>query len=210
MPGDSTTYVPTARTRVRRLSQRGSYDRALVHAILDEALVCHVGFVHEGQAYVLPTAFARDGELLYVHGAVANRMLGSLAGGASICITVTLVDGLVLARSAFHHSMNYRSLVVLGPCREVLDETEKLRAFDALVDRCAPGRSREARRANAAELRATRVFALELVEVSAKVRSGPPKDDDDDLAYPCWAGVIPLSLERGVPAPDTPRELERT
>jgi nitroimidazol reductase NimA-like FMN-containing flavoprotein (pyridoxamine 5'-phosphate oxidase superfamily) len=209
MPGDSTTYGPTARTRLRRLSQRGSYDRGLVHALLDEALVCHVGFVHEAQPYVLPMAFARIGELLYVHGAVANRMLGSLAGGASICVTVTLLDGLVLARSAFHHSMNYRSLVALGPAREVLDPPEKLRAFDALVDRCAPERSREARGANAEELRATRVFALELLEVSAKMRSGPPLDDEDDLAHPCWAGVIPLSLERGDPVPDTPHALPR-
>jgi nitroimidazol reductase NimA-like FMN-containing flavoprotein (pyridoxamine 5'-phosphate oxidase superfamily) len=205
MPSDSTSYTATARTRVRRLSQRGSYDRALVHAILDEALVCHLGFVHEGQPYVLPTAFARVGEALYVHGAVANRMLGSLASGASICVTITLLDGLVLARSAFHHSMNYRSVVALGPTREVTDEAEKLLAFDALVDRCAPGRSSQARPANAAELRATRVFALDLVEVSAKTRRGPPLDDAADLAHPCWAGVIPLALERGAPIPDEPQ-----
>jgi uncharacterized protein len=204
MPSDSTPYTMTGRTRVRRLSQRGSYDRALVHAILDEALVCHLGFVHEGQSYVLPTAFARVGESLYVHGAVANRMLGSLASGASICVTVTLLDGLVLARSAFHHSMNYRSVVALGPARELTDATEKLRAFDALVDRCAPGRSSQARPANATELRATRVFALDLVEVSAKTRQGPPLDDAEDLTYPCWAGVIPLTLERGEPVPDEP------
>lgn len=204
MASDSTAYVPTARTRVRRLSQRGSYDRALVHSILDEALVCHVGFVFEGQPYVMPTAFARVDETLYVHGAVANRMLGALAGGASICVTVTLLDGLVLARSAFHHSMNYRSVVALGPAREVTDEAEKLSAFDALVERCGTGRSREARPANAAELRATRVFALTLSEVSAKTRSGPPHDDEVDLAQPCWAGVIPLALERGAPVPDDP------
>jgi len=206
MASDSTAYAPTPRTRVRRLSQRGSYDRALVHSVLDEALVCHVGFVHEGQPYVMPTAFARLGETLYVHGAVANRMLGALSGADSICVTVTLLDGLVLARSAFHHSMNYRSVVALGPAREVTDETEKRRAFDALVERCAPGRSREARAANPSELRGTRVFAIELLEVSAKTRQGPPLDDESDLAQPCWAGVIPLALERGTPVPDVPRD----
>jgi len=204
MTTEHTAYVPTARTRVRRLSQRGSYDRALVHGILDEALVCHVGFVHEGQPYVMPTAFARIEETLYLHGAVANRMLGALAEGGSICVTVTLLDGLVLARSAFHHSMNYRSVVTLGPAREITDEAEKRRAFDALVDRVGPERSRLARPANAAELRTTRVLALDLVEVSAKTRSGPPLDDPADLAQPCWAGVIPLALQQGEPLADSP------
>lgn len=196
-------YTQTPRTRIRRLSQRGTYDRALVHSILDEALVCHVGFVHEAQPVVIPTAFARVDERLYIHGAVANRMLGVLASGAPTCVTVTLLDGLVLARSAFHHSMNYRSVVVLGAAREVTDEPEKRVAFDALVERVRPGRSREARPANDAELRATRVLALDLVEVSAKVRTGPPRDDPEDLALECWAGVIPLALTAGEPIEDS-------
>lgn len=195
---------------MRRLSQRGSYDRALVHAILDEALVCHVGFVHEGQPYVIPMAFARIGERLVMHGAVANRTLGVLATGAPVCVTVTLLDGLVLARSAFHHSMNYRCVVALGTARELTDEAEKREAFDALVERVRPGRSREARPANAEELRTTRVLALDLEEVSAKVRSGPPRDDPEDLDLPCWAGVVPLALTAGepVPAPDLRQERE--
>lgn len=200
--GEPAAYTATERTRLRRHAERGSYDRVLVHAILDEALVCHVGFVHDGQSHVIPTVFARVGELLYVHGAVANRMLGALAGGQRICCTVTLLDGLVLARSHMYHSMNYRSVVVLGAARDVTDPDEKRLAFQALIDRVEPGRSGRSRPANESELRATRVLALPLVEVSAKVRSGPPLDPPEDRALPYWAGVIPLTLARGEPIPD--------
>jgi uncharacterized protein len=196
------TYLPTARTRVRRLAQRGSYDRALVHSILDEALVCHVGYVHEGQPFVIPTAFVRLDETLYIHGAVANRTLGALSAPNGVCITVTLLDGLVLARSAFHHSMNYRSVIALGHAREVVDDGEKRSALDALVDRLEPGRARVVRAPNEKELRVTRVLALDLVEVSAKTRSGPPLDDADDLGQNCWAGSVPVKLVRGEPIPD--------
>jgi nitroimidazol reductase NimA-like FMN-containing flavoprotein (pyridoxamine 5'-phosphate oxidase superfamily) len=205
------SYAVTERTRLRRRAARGSYDRATVHAILDEAFVCHVGFLHEGEPFVMPTAFVRDGELLYVHGAAANRMLASLAGGGRACVTVTLLDGLVLARSYMHHSMNYRSVVVLGAAREVTDSEEKRRAFAALIERVERGRSERARPANDAELRMTRVFAFPLEEVSAKTRSGPPLDDPEDLALPYWAGVIPLSLTAGAPIPDTtPERVEPT
>jgi nitroimidazol reductase NimA-like FMN-containing flavoprotein (pyridoxamine 5'-phosphate oxidase superfamily) len=195
-------YAVTERTRVRRYAKRASYDRALVHSILDEALVCHVGFVHEGEPYVIPTTFAREGDVLYVHGAVANRMLASLSGGGRICITVTLLDGLVLARSFMHHSMNYRSVVAVGAAREVTDPDEKRRAFAALIERVEPGRSRRSRPANDEELRVTRVLAFPLVEVSAKQRSGPPLDAPEDLVLPYWAGVIPLKLTPGEPIPD--------
>jgi hypothetical protein len=195
-------YAPTPRTQVRRMSPRGSYDRALVHGILDEALVCHVGFVQDAQPFVLPMAFARVDERLYLHGAVKNRMLGVLAERAPICVTVTILDGLVLARSAYHHSMNYRTVVALGTASEVLDEAEKRVAFDALVERVRAGRSREARAANAVELKITRVLALDLVEVSAKTRTGPPRDEPEDMAFPCWAGIIPIALTRGAPIDD--------
>jgi nitroimidazol reductase NimA-like FMN-containing flavoprotein (pyridoxamine 5'-phosphate oxidase superfamily) len=156
-------YVPTDRTRVRRLAQRGSYDRTLVHSILDEALVCHVGYVLDGQPFVIPTAFVRVGETVYVHGAIANRTLGALSAPGGICLTVTLLDGLVLARSAFHHSMNYRSVVALGQARDVVDDAEKRKVLDALVDRLQPGRAGVARAPNEKEIRVTRVLALDLV-----------------------------------------------
>ncbi|HYO96842.1 MAG TPA: pyridoxamine 5'-phosphate oxidase family protein [Polyangiaceae bacterium] len=192
-------YTPTERTRVRRLSQRGTYDRGVVHAILDEALVCHLGFVREGQPFVIPTVHVRVDECLYVHGARANAALTAIASGEPVCITVTLLDGLVLARSAFHHSMNYRSVVVLGVAREIHEETAKRQVLDALVERVGSGRAAKVRAASPAELRATRLFGLDLAEVSAKVRSGPPSDDAEDLILPCWAGVIPLALTRGEP-----------
>jgi uncharacterized protein len=201
-----TTYVPTTRTRVRRLPQRGSYDRALVHSILDEALVCHLGYVHDGHPFVIPTAFVRVEETLYVHGAVANRTLGSLSAPNGVCITVTLLDGLVLARSAFHHSMNYRSVVALGQAREVVDAAEKRRALHALVERLEPGRTGVVRAPNEKELRVTRVLAFDLVEVSAKTRTGPPLDDEEDLALECWAGVVPVKLVRDEPLPDVRAE----
>ncbi|MFN8543687.1 MAG: pyridoxamine 5'-phosphate oxidase family protein [Candidatus Binatia bacterium] len=198
------TFVPTERTRVRRLPARATYDRATVEAILDEGLVCHVAFLDGDQPFVLPTAYARVGDRLYVHGSAASRMLRTLAGGVPVCVTVTLLDGLVLARSAFHHSMNYRSVVLLGRATEVVDPDERLAALTAIVDHVVPARSAEVRPPSPKELRATRVLAVPLVEASAKVRTGPPLDDEEDLGLACWAGVIPLALAPGapVPAPD--------
>ena len=195
------TYSPTPRTTLHRRPARGTYDRATVHAILDEALVCHVGFAIDGQPFVLPTMFARDGETLFVHGAAAGRMLKTLAGGVPVCVTASLFDGLVLARSAFHHSMNYRSVVILGAARDVTDLDEKLHAMAMLVDKVSPGRSRKARAPNEKEARATRVLALELDEVSAKVRAGGPIDDAEDLRHPVWTGVVPFALRAGSPEP---------
>ena len=193
--------APSERTRVRRLPRRGAYDRATIDAILDEALICHLAFSVEGQPYAIPTAFARIGDHVYVHGSAASRMLRA-AGGAPVCFTATLLDGLVLARSAFHHSMNYRSVVVLGAAEEVSDEEERLAAMRALVERVAPGRWAEIRPPNAQELKATTILRLAIAESSAKIRTGPPIDDDEDLALPCWAGVIPLALAAGAPIAD--------
>jgi nitroimidazol reductase NimA-like FMN-containing flavoprotein (pyridoxamine 5'-phosphate oxidase superfamily) len=197
-----TAYDSTPRTTFHRIPARGTYDRAAVHAILDEALVCHLGFSYAGQPFVIPTTFVRDGETLYVHGAAASRTLKSLASGVAACVTVTLLDGLVLARSAFHHSMNYRSVVALGIAHEVTDLVEKSRVFGLLVDKVSPGRSRAVRAPNDKELRATSLLALPLVEVSAKVRAGGPLDDAEDMALPVWAGVVPLGLRCGPLVPD--------
>src|SRR5690349_15154210 len=182
-------YARTERTRVFRKPGRGSYDRELVHSILDEALVCHVGFVQDGQPYVIPTIHAREGETLFLHGAVGNRTLKALAGGAPCCVTATLVDGLVLARAALHHSLNYRSVMVLGTAREISDPAEKQRALRAVVEHIAPGRPDGIRGPNEADLRSTKVLSMEIEEVSAKVRTGPPLDEDTDLELPYWAGV---------------------
>jgi nitroimidazol reductase NimA-like FMN-containing flavoprotein (pyridoxamine 5'-phosphate oxidase superfamily) len=195
-------YPVTPQTRVRRRAQRARYERATVHAILDEALVCHVGFVVDGQPRVIPTAYVRIEETLYLHGSPASRMLRSLGGELPACVTVTLLDGIVLARSAFHHSMNYRSVVVLGSARVVLDDEEKKRAMHALVEHVSPGRSSDARPPSAQELAQTLVLALPLALVSAKIRTGPPIDDEADHALPVWAGVIPLHLAPGAPLPD--------
>ena len=195
-------FAATPRTAVRRLPKRGVYDRAAVFAILDEALVCHVGFSREGQPFVIPTIFARMGDRLYVHGSAASRMLHALAEGVDACVTVTLVDGLVLARSAFHHSMNYRSVVVLGRARLVTDPDEKRAALEAIVEHVVPGRSRDVRAPSERELLATSVLRLDLVEVSAKVRTGPPVDDTEDMDLPCWAGEIPLRLQAQAPVAD--------
>ena len=194
-------YPVTPRTQVRRRAQRGRYDRASVHAILDEGLVCHVGFVADGEPFVIPTADARAGETLYLHGSPASQMLRSLAGGLPVCVTVTLVDGIVLARSAFHHSMNYRSVVAYGHPREVTDPDEKDRAQAALVDHVARGRAQDARMPNQRELEQTTILAIELEEVSAKVRTGPPNDAAEDLELPVWAGVLPLRVVPGEPEP---------
>jgi len=192
----------TPRTTVRRLAARGRYDRETIHGILDEALVCHVGFVVDGQPYVIPTIHARVGDTLYLHGSTVNRMLTTLREGVAACVTVTIVDGLVMARSAFHHSMNYRSVVVLATAREVGDPEERRQALEAIVEHVAPGRAKDARPPSEKELRATLVLALPLDEASAKVRTGPPVDDEEDYALPCWAGVIPLTLTAGPPVDD--------
>lgn len=196
------TDLQTDRSTVRRLAARGHYDRETVHAILDEALICHVGFVVHGSPAVIPTIHWREGDTLYVHGSVASRMLRTLKDGVEACVTVTLLDGLVLARSAFHHSMNYRSVVVYGTAREVTDREEKIRALESLVEHVVRGRSREVRAPNESELRVTTVLALPIGEASAKIRTGGPSDDEEDYALPVWAGVVPLCLVAGEPVAD--------
>ena len=193
---------PTARSRVRRLPERGAYDRATIDAILDEAMICHVGFVEDGQPYVIPTIHARDGDQLYLHGSSASRTLRELAGGIPMCVTVTILDGLVLARSAFHHSMNYRSVVVLGTAVEVEDRSEQLHAMETISEHVAPGRWAEARQPDDREIRQTKILRIALDEASAKMRSGGPKDDEEDLALPVWAGVLPFRLVPQEPTTD--------
>jgi uncharacterized protein len=190
-------------TTVKRHPERGAYDRATIDSILDEALICHLGFLVEGRPFVIPTIHARDGETLYVHGSPASRMLRAAKAGVDICVTVTLLDGLVLARSVYNHSMNYRSVVVLGRAREVTDRDEKLRAMQRVVEHVVPGRWNDARRPTDGEIKGTTILALALDEASAKIRSGPPTDDDADLRLPVWAGVIPLGIEPGDPVPDS-------
>ncbi len=195
-------YTPTPRTQVRRLPKRAVYDRDQVYSILDAGYVCHVGFVSRGQPFVIPIGYARAGDRLYIHGSPASRMLRTLEQGADVCVTVTLLDGFVLARSAFHHSMNYRSVVVFTKAHSVTDPGEKMEALRAIVEHVWPGRWRQVRRPNARELDATTVLALPLDEASAKVRTGPPIDDEPDYALPVWAGVVPVRLELGEPIPD--------
>ncbi|MGH9945281.1 MAG: pyridoxamine 5'-phosphate oxidase family protein [Pyrinomonadaceae bacterium] len=185
-------FTPTERTDVRRLPQRGSYEREVVYRILDEGLVCHVGFVVEGQPFVIPTGYGRAGDTLYLHGARASRMMKSLAGGREVCVTITLLDGLVLARSAFHHSMNYRSVVVFGRAHEVTDRVEKTEALRLFTEHMVPGRWADVRPPTAAELNGTTVLALPLAEGSAKIRTGPPVGEEDDFHLPHWAGELPL------------------
>src|ERR1044071_3769832 len=197
-----TDSLQTTRTTVRRLPDRGVYDRDTIYAILDEALICHVGFVVDGQPFVIPTIHWRDGDTLYVHGSAASRMLRALRGGVDACVTVTTLDGLVLARSAFNHSMNYRSVVVLGKAREVSDRDEKLRALDRLVNHITPERAAEVRPPNESELRQTIAPGRPLAEASAKVRSGPPIDEEEDYALGVWAGVVPISMVKGEPIRD--------
>ncbi|MDQ3893886.1 MAG: pyridoxamine 5'-phosphate oxidase family protein [Actinomycetota bacterium] len=187
------------RTRVRRHAERGVYDRAAIDAIFDEALFCHVGFVVDRQPFVIPTIHARAGDVLYFHGSPASRMLRALADGVAVCVTATILDGLVLARAVYNHSMNYRSALVLGHARRIEEREEKLTALAALVEHVVPGRGRDARAPNTAELAGTSVLALPLDEASAKVRTGPPNDLDADLELPIWAGVIPLRLTAGEP-----------
>jgi hypothetical protein len=191
-----------APTRVRRHPERGAYDRETIAAILDEAFVCHLGFVHDGRPFVIPTIHARSGDVLYLHGSPASRMLRTLSDGVDICVTVTLLDGLVLARSVYNHSMNYRSAVVLGRAREVTDRDEKLAALATIVEHMVPGRSGDARPPSDKELAGTLVLALALDEASAKIRNGPPSDFDDDLDLPVWSGVVPMRLVLDPPEPD--------
>jgi uncharacterized protein len=198
----SETHVPTARTRVVREAHRGVYERAAAYAILDEGFICHVGFVLDGQPFVIPTAYGRLGDSLYIHGSAASRMLRNLDKGVPVCITVTLLDGLVLARSIFNHSMNYRSVVVLGTATAVRDEKEKLEALKLLSEHILPGRWAESRQPNEKELKQTLVLRLPIDEFSAKVRQGPPIDDEEDYAFPTWAGVIPLQMVAGAPIND--------
>ena len=203
--GDATPaedFSPTARTTLRRLPKRGSFERETVYRVLDEGFVCHVGFVVDGQPFVIPTAYGRKDDVLYIHGARASRMQKALAAGADVCVTVTLVDGLVLARSAFHHSINYRSVVVFGRARAVESEEEKSAALEAFTEHVMPGRWADVRWPNAQELAATTVLAIQLAEASAKVRTGPPIDDEEDYTLPVWAGVLPLGVEPGEPVAD--------
>jgi hypothetical protein len=195
-------FQPTQRTRVKRLPDRGAYDSETVYKILDEALICHVGFSVDGQPFVIPTGFARAGDTLYIHGSAASRILRTLAEGVQVCVTVTLLDGLVLARSAFHHSMNYRSVVMLGRATLVSDSAEKIKALEAFTEHIVRGRWNDVRMPTEAELKATAVLALPLAEVSAKIRKGPPKDDAEDYELPIWAGVVPLTIVPAAPISD--------
>jgi nitroimidazol reductase NimA-like FMN-containing flavoprotein (pyridoxamine 5'-phosphate oxidase superfamily) len=196
------TYTLTRRTKVRRLPKRAVYDKDRVHEILDEAFLCHVGFSVDDHPYVIPTLYARSNETVYIHGSGASRMLKTLAQGVNLCLTVTIVDGYVLARSAFHHSMNYRSVAILGRARLVSELPEKLEALRLITDHMVPHRWDEVRQPNELEMKQTAVLALPLEEVSAKVRIGPPNDDDEDYALPVWAGVIPVRTQLGEPTSD--------
>jgi uncharacterized protein len=196
------TSAPSDRTTVRRLPDRGKYDAESIYRILDEGFVCHVGFVADGQPFVIPTNYARVNDRLYIHGSSASRMLRSLAGGIPVCVTVTLVDGLVLARSAFHHSVNYRSVVALGRATLVEDPSEKMRALELFTNHIVRGRWNDVRRPTEQELKATSVLLLPLSEASAKIRTGPAKDDEPDYALPIWAGVLPLPIVPAAPIPD--------
>jgi hypothetical protein len=196
------SFQPTPRTTVRRLAKRGVYDRATVHAILDEGFVCHVAFIADGSPVVIPTGYGRDGDRLYLHGSAANRMLKTMATGADVSIAVTLVDGLVLARSAFHHSMNYRSVVLFGKAVPITEPSEKARALRCISDHIMPGRWEEVRPPTDQELKATAVLAFPIEEVSAKARTGGPVDDEEDYQLPVWAGVLPLALTPKPPIGD--------
>ena len=195
-------FQPTPNTTLKRLPQRGVFDRATVYGILDEAFICHVGFVVDGQPFVIPTSFGRAGDQLFIHGSAASRMLRNLAQGVPVCVTVTLLDALVLARSAFHHSVNYRSVVIFGTAQLVEDAAQKMHALEVITDHIVPGRWAEVREPNAQEMKGTTVLALPLTEASAKVRTGPPVDDEEDLALPVWAGVLPLHTVTGAPLAD--------
>ncbi len=196
-------FEPTPRTKVRRFPDLASYEKEVIRAILDEGHVCHVGIVTDGQPFVLPMAYARLGDALLLHGSTASRVVRALADGAPACVTVTIVDGVVLARASFNHTLNYRSVMAIGSARPIDDAARKRTALDALVDHQIPGRRPDARGPNEREMKATRIVEFPLVEVSAKVRAGPPKDDPEDVGLPVWAGVIPLAW-RALPPVDAP------
>ena len=193
---------PTSRTRVIREHERGVYDRETAYKILDEGFICHVGFVHDGQPFVIPTGYGRNGDVLYLHGSAASRMLKSVDQGIPVCVTVTLLDGLVLARSIFNHSMNYRSVVILGKATAIVDPAEKLEALRLLSEHILPGRWEDSRAPNEREIKATTVLRLPIEEFSAKVRQGPVVDDAEDMSYPTWAGILPLPVVPGMPVAD--------
>lgn len=194
--------MQSERTRVRRLPKRGKYERETINAILDEAFICHVGFVVDEQPYVIPTAYGRVDSDLYIHGSAASRMLRAMSKGINVCVTATLVDGLVLARSAFHHSINYRSVVILGNATLVTDAAEKAHALEAITEHIVHGRWPDVRWPNEVELKATSVLKLPIDEASAKIRTGPPIDDEEDYAMNVWAGVVPLAIAYGEPIAD--------
>ena len=196
------TFTQTERTKLKRLPKRGHFDRETVYGILDEGFICHVGFAPEGKPVVIPTGYARDGDKLYIHGSQASRMLRTLSEGVDACVTVTLIDGLVLARSAFHHSMNYRSVVIFGRATLLDEREEKLAALLALSEHIVRGRWTDVREPTEAELRQTTALSMPITEASAKVRTGPPLDDEEDYAMRVWAGVLPLRLETGKPIKD--------
>lgn len=196
------TVQATERTKIKRLPKRGIYDRDVINSILDEAFICHVGFVVDDQPYVIPTGFARIDNDLYIHGSAASRMLRAVAGGIDVCVTVTLIDGLVLARSAFHHSMNYRSVVILGKAQIVDEKAEKDKALEALTEHIVPGRWADVRWPSELELKATTVLKLPIEEASAKIRTGGPIDDEEDYDMDVWAGILPLSLKPDDAVPD--------
>jgi uncharacterized protein len=196
------SFTPTERTRVVREPHRGVYDREVIYKILDEGLVCHVGFAMDGQPYVIPTLYARVGDAIYFHGSAASRMLRGAASGIAVCVTVTLVDGLVLARSVFNHSMNYRSVVALGKATLVDVPGQKLEALHAFTEKIVCGRWKDVRQPSEKELKATSILRLPLTEVSAKIRSGPVKDDEEDYVLPIWAGIVPLQLQAKAPIRD--------
>lgn len=192
----------TERTKVRRIPKRGSYERKQIYRILDEAFVCHIGFTVDDQPYVIPTAYARNGDNLIIHGSAASRMMRAMAWETNVCVTVTLIDGLVLARSAFHHSLNYRSVVIFGRAKLISDERQKLEALRLFTEHLVPNRWAEIRSPNANELKATTVLSLPLDEASAKIRTGDPKDDEEDFESDVWAGVLPLKMTAGKPIND--------
>lgn len=196
------TITQTERTRLRRLPKRGAFDRETVYSILDEAFICHIGFTVDGQPYVIPTSFGRVDDILYIHGSSASRMLRTLSGGIDMCFTVTHIDALVLARSAFHHSINYRSVVVLGNATQVNDADEKTSALEAITNHIVPDRWADVRWPNEIELKATSVLRLSIDEASAKIRVGPPIDDEEDYELDIWAGLLPLSIKTGGPIDD--------
>ena len=202
MSSSSIFSASTTRTRVVREPKRAVYDRDEVYKILDEAFICHVGFVMDGQPFVIPTGYGRSGDQLYIHGSAASRMLRQLEQGIAVCVEVTLLDGLVMARSIFNQSMNYRSVVILGTAVVVNEPAEKLEALRLLSEHMMPGRWSDVREPNEKELKATSVLRLPITEFSAKVRSGPPEDDEEDYTQKCWAGVVPLSLVAGAPIAD--------